>query len=91
MGQKINYNEQRQWRKYREEEEITDGEEEELRSKIVAMIPERRKRKSDKREIISVPLHHVALNSILKWRINGCNWLCLTVEKKTLYQELILT
>ena len=45
---------QRQWRKYREKEEITDGEEEELRSKIVAMIPERIRRKSDRREINSV-------------------------------------
>ena len=66
MGKKINFNKmkaeheqikmkQRQWRKYREKEEITDGEEEELRSKIVAMIPERIRRKNDRREIISVP------------------------------------
>ena len=41
--------------KYRKKEEITDGEKEELWSKIFAMIPERIRRISDRREIISVP------------------------------------
>ena len=82
MGKKIDYNKmkaehdqikmkQRQWRKYREKEEITDGEEDELRSKIVAMIPERIRRKSDRREITLYPLHQVALNSNLNFNILG--------------------
>ena len=40
---------------YREKEEMIEGEEEELRRKIIAMIPERIGRKSDGREVTPAP------------------------------------